>query len=161
MKRITAALAAFFFVGLATLAWSLNLDQNRAFPARFAGTQQVHYYRVTVNFNDPNISTAQQFGTLPAASFIDDVKCEVVTVFNAGTTNVFTLGTTLANANEIVSAADLNEAATGVTGITRGQGRSLTATGDTSLYAKYTQTGGAATTGQVICKITYIPNNDL
>lgn len=159
-NRILGAFVAMFAVALAASAFALNVNQNNDLPARLLGTQQVSYYRVTVNFNDPNISTAQKFGTLPQLSFIDDVKCEVTTAFNAGTTNVFTLGTTT-TATEIVNAGDMSEASTGVTQVTRGWGRGLTASGDTTLYAKYTQTGTAATAGAVTCVIKFIPNNDL
>lgn len=130
-------------------------------PARANTTQQTSYFRKTVNFNDPLIANPRDaFGVLPMGSFIVAVIVEIVVVFNAVTTNVLTFGTTQANANEIVNAADLNEGATGVTAVVRGLGRSLTAAADTPLYAKYTQTGTAATTGQAIITIQFIPNND-
>lgn len=161
-KYLRPIAAAFLLVGaLAVSAVALNVDQNRTFSARVHSTQQTSYYRVTVNFNDPNISTAQQFGALPAGAFITAVKVEVVTLFNAATTNVLTIGTTT-TANEIVNAADINEAATGVTDVTRGLGRSLTTgTSDIPLYAKYTQSGTAATTGQAVIVISFVQNNDL
>ena len=143
-----------------TAAYALNVDQNRTPPVRLNTTQQVGYYRLTVNYNDPNISTAQRFGTLPSGSFITGVFCEVVTAFNAASTNVFTLGTT-STANELVAAGDVTEGTTGIYVASRGLGRSLTASGDTALYAKYTQTGTAATAGVATCVITYIPNNDM
>lgn len=166
MKRIYAALAALLIVGgLLTLApqrSSLALTApkgNTTVATRSNTTQQTSYYRATVNFNDGGIASAIQFGTLPAGSSIVDVQVEIVTVFNAVTTNVLTVGTTT-TATEIVAAADVNELATGVTKVTRGLGQSLTASADTPLYAKYTQTGTAATTGQAIVTIQFIPNND-
>ena len=161
LSRILRPLAvAIVLAGAIGGALALNIDQNRVFPARIHPSQQVHYYRVAVNYNDPNISTAQQFGTLPALASIINVQVDVVTAFNAGTTNVLTIGTTT-TANEIVAAADVNEGATGVTQVTRGYGRSLTASADTALYAKYTQSGTAASAGQAIVTIAYIPNNDM
>lgn len=161
MKRILTATVALGIAAFAAVsALALNIDQNRTFPARISPEQQVHYYRVTVNYSDANISTAQRFGTLPMGSFITDLKCEIVTVFNAVTTNVLTLGTTT-TATELVAAGDVDELTAGVTTVTRGLGRGLTAAADTALYAKYTQTGTAATTGVATCVIAYIPNNDL
>lgn len=165
MNRMKMALVA----GLALLAsiagaLALNQDQTRNFPARLFATQQVHYYRVVVNFNDPNISTAQKFGALPSNAYIQDVQVEIQTAFNAGTTNNLSFGTT-STATELVAVADLTggggaSIGTQVTRINRGLGRSLTASGDTTLFAKYTQTGSAATTGKAVFVITYIPDND-
>ena len=128
-------------------------------PARELPSQTVHTYRATVNYNDPSISSGVQFGSLPASASIVDVQVEIVTAFNAVTTNVLTFGTTT-TATEIVNAGDVNEGATGVTKVTRGLGKSLTASGVTPLYGKYTQTGTAATAGVAIITILYVPNND-
>lgn len=161
MKRMLAALAAFTVFALTGIgALALNVDQNRTIPARLNTTQQVSYYRVTVNFNDPNISTAQRFGTVPIGSFFTDVKCEVVTAFNAVTTNVLTFGTTT-TATELVAAGDVDELTAGVYTATRGLGRGLTAAAEVGLYAKYTQSGTAATAGVATCVFAFIPNNDL
>lgn len=167
MKRIYAAFAALAVVAaLLTMVpqkTSLALTApkgNTTVATRLNTTQQTSYYRATINFSDAGIATGIQFGTLPQGSSIVDVQVEIVTAFNAVTTNVLTIGTTLASANEIVAAADINELATGVTKVVRGLGQSLTATADTGLWAKYTQTGTAATTGQAIVTIQFIPNND-
>lgn len=166
MKRFYAALAALLTVGalfsIAPPQTSLALvapKGNTTVATRLNTTQQTSYYRATVNFNDGGIASAIQFGTLPQGSSIVDVQVEIVTAFNAGTTNVLTFGTTT-TATEIVNGADVNEAATGVTKVTRGLGQSLTASGDTPLYAKYTQTGTAGTAGQAVVVISFVPNND-
>jgi len=135
------------------------LDPNRTFPARNDGFQSVIWQRVTINFNDAGIASAVQFGSIPQDAFIVFVIPDIETVFNAVTTNVLTIGTTQANANELVAAGDVNEAAVGATSVTRGLGRSLTAAGDVGLWAKYTQTGTAATAGRATCVIGYIPPN--
>ena len=75
---------------LALAAFALNVDQNRQVPTRLLITQQVHYYRLTVNFNDPRISTAQKFGRLPSNAFINRVACHVTTAFNASTVGLST-----------------------------------------------------------------------
>ncbi len=129
------------------------------YPARGAHVQNKMYFRKTVNFSDANIGAGVKFGRLPANAFITRVQVEVSTAFNAGTTNVLTFGTST-NANELVAAADINEAATGVTDVTRGLGTSLTAAGEVDLYAKYTQSGTAATTGVATLVLEFATNND-
>lgn len=132
-------------------------------PARQFAMQAVHYFRKVVNFNDANISDATKsnpFGALPINASIQDVQVDVVTAFNAVTTNVLTVGTTTANANEIVAAADVSEAGIADTDVSRARGTILTAAAQVNLYVKYTQTGTAATAGKAIITITFIPDND-
>jgi hypothetical protein len=57
--------------------------------------------------------------------------------------------------NNIVNAGDVNEAVAGVYEATRGLGRSLASAADTTVFAMYTQTGTAATTGQAVILIEY------
>lgn len=124
--------------------------------ARQDPRQVVNTLKKTVNFNDAGIATGVPFDNyLPQNAFIENVLVEIVAVFNAVTTNVLTVGTNGASYNNIVSAADINEAALGVTAVNRGLGRSLTALGDVLPYVMYTQTGTAATTGQAIVVIFY------
>jgi hypothetical protein len=92
---------------------------------------------------------------LPRAAFILNVMTEIVTAFNAVTTNVYTVGTVGAAYNNIVAAGDINPALAGVYTATRGLGRSLTAAAAVLPYAKYTQTGTAATQGQAITVIEF------
>lgn len=124
--------------------------------ARQDPRQVVNTLKKTINFNDAGIASGVPFDNyLPQNAFIENVLVEVVTVFNAGATNVLTVGTNATAYNNIVAAADINEGATGVTQVTRSFGRSLTASGDVLPYAMYAQTGGAATTGQAIVVIFY------
>lgn len=124
--------------------------------ARQDPRQVVNTLKKTVNFNDPGIATGVAFDNyLPQNAFIENVLVEVVAAFNAGTTNVLTVGTNSATYNNIVAAGDVNEAATGVYQVPRSFGRSLTASADVLPYAMYTQTGAAATTGQAIIVIFY------
>lgn len=150
-----------------------------SYAPRQATTQQVNYIRKTVNYNDANIGSAYLFGAIPLNSFILSVDVEVITAFNAATTNVLTFGTTLTNSNELFNSTDLASAnTTGEFSATRGKGRSLTQTataaqagqgggasivtaeGGIGLFAKYAQTGTAATTGKATVVIAYIPDND-
>lgn len=124
--------------------------------ARQDPRQVANTLKKTVNFNDVGIIPGIAFDNyLPQNAFIMRVLCEIVTPFNAVTTNVLTVGTVGATYNNIIAAADVNEAVAGVYDITRALGRSLTAAGDVLPFAQYTQTGGAATTGQAIILIEY------
>lgn len=131
------------------------LDPNRTFPARNDQKQNPLTIRASVNFNDANIATGFQIGTLPQNAVIQDVDVDIATAFNAATTNVLIVGTTLGG-SELVAAGDVNEGATGNTGpITRGRGRALTSAGDVGVYVKYSQTGTAATAGLATITVTY------
>lgn len=132
------------------------LDPNRTFPARNAQNDTIQSIRATFNYNDGMVSAGQQFGTIPQNSEIVGVSVDVITAFNAATTNVLIVGTTLGG-SELVAAADVNEAVTGYTEVNRGLGRSLTVNGDVGVYAKYSQTGTAATAGQATIIIQFRP----
>ena len=128
--------------------------------ARDLGLQAVHYLRKTVNYNDTGIGTADtvKVGRLPAGAFITNTLVRVDTVFNAATTNVLTIGTNAASDNNIVASGDVNEASAITFVCTTGNGLSITS--DTDVYARYTQTGTAATTGKATVVITFAVNND-
>lgn len=163
-RRLGMVVAFLALTVIAALAVT-PYDGSRNFPARQLSTQQVHYYRFVVNFNDPSIGTFQRVGTLPQNAFIENVEVEIVTAFNAATTNTLTVGTTSTSINELVAAGDLtgngtSSLSTQVARVTRAFGRSLTSAADVGIFVKYAQTGTAATTGQAIVIVTYIPNND-
>lgn len=110
----------------------------------------------TTNFNDVGIAVGVAYEQyLPRSAFILRVLTEIVVAFNAVTTNVYTVGTVGAAYNNIVAAGDVNPGAVGVYESTRALGRALTAAADVLPVAKYTQTGGAATTGQAITVIEF------
>jgi hypothetical protein len=96
---------------------------------------------------------------LPAGAQILFATVNIVTPFNAGTTNVLTVGQNSANWNDIVNASDVNEAVAGSTMVLRGA--DLVITTDVQVNYKYTQSGGAATAGQAVIVIAYTPNNDM
>lgn len=85
-----------------------------------------------------------------------ETAAQVVTAFNAATTNVVTLGTDAASANQLLAAGDITEATPGFypTGAATGK---MIVTANTNIYAKYTQTGTAATTGEVRWLIKLTP----
>lgn len=87
------------------------------------------------------------------------VRCwaEVLTVFNAGTTNVLTLGNGV-SASKFLASGDVNEAATGVSP-SGGVGPFTAETVAGTLRATFAQTGTAATTGsaKVYALVTTAP----
>lgn len=164
---MASALIALACAAVYLPANALDVDQTRNIPARQQPGQFTNYYRITVNFSDPRMPTAQKFGRLLRHSFISNVACHVLTAFNAGTTNVFTVGTSLANANEIIDAAtstkSIDETSATYQQITSATslGEAVTSAGDVDLYAKFAQTGTAATAGKLTCIISFIQNNDM
>jgi hypothetical protein len=169
-SKIVHAIAAGVLV-LASIgaAFALTIDQTRNVVARVNTTQQTSYYRITVNFNDANIGSTTSppaFGKLFQHTYITSISCHVLTAFNAVSTNVFTMGTTPTSANELIDAAtstkSIDETSATYQSITSATslGEAQTSAGDVTLYAKYTQTGTAATTGKLTCVVEFIPNND-
>ena len=69
----------------------------------------VHYLRKEVNYNDPGIASGIVIGRLPANAQITQALARVRTTFNAGTTNVLTVGTNAANYDNIFGTADIAE----------------------------------------------------
>lgn len=182
LKLIKAAPVAGFMAFFAVSAvYALNVDQTRIVPARTCQVgQNVCYYRLTINYNDPRIGTGQWFGTLPQNAYILRIDADVTTAFNAATTNLLTLGATAASANEIVADCSTATAcisdhtttiAAGISHLTTAAGLALAITGNTTyqtalngavpLYAKYAQTGTAASTGSVTFVIEYTKNDDM
>ena len=175
LKKAVLALALLGVIGGA--AYALNINQNYIVPYRQMPGQVVNYYRVTINFNDPNISTGQLFGGLPNNAYILAIDVDVTTSFNAAAHNYVTLGVTSANANELVDASTSNGTisttggaiSTGVYHLTAAVGLGIAVTGNSTyqttngvpLYAKYVQTSTAATTGSATFVIAYVPNNNL
>lgn len=100
-----------------------------------------------LNFNTTNVAA----GTLVAFDIDADAThptyvefyAYIDTIFNAGTTNVVTLGSDITTAVNIFAGADIAEGTVG-----SNTPKIIKFTARTKVYMKYTQTGGAATTGQ-------------
>lgn len=125
--------------------------------ARIYHTRQVHYLTKRVTYSDSGIdggSTVKFNAQLPANAFITNAFVDVTTVFNAGTTNVLTVGTNSSTTNNIVAAGDVNEASAQVFAVT-GVGVLDTST-PLDVYVKYTQTGTSATTGAADIVVAYV-----
>jgi hypothetical protein len=126
-------------------------------PARQLHTQQVHYIRKRVRYNDAGISGGVLAGTVPAGAQLLGIHARITTAFNAATTNNLLVGTT-AGGNDIMVTGESLAGATGFKSGTTGQ--AVTFAADTDLYVAYTQTGTAATAGDGYVIITFAPNND-
>lgn len=128
--------------------------------ARQNAVQMLHYLRFTVNYNDVNIATGVNKQWLPKGALIISTDVYVGTAFNAGTTNTLSVGTVGDTATDIVNAQTV-----GTTGLTTGIAPTGAALGplpaDKQVVASFAQTGTAASAGQAIVVIKYVPNNDL
>jgi hypothetical protein len=133
-----------------------NTSLNTVQPARNIGYGVVQAITATVAFNTLGIGTADtvKVGTLPAGAQVLETIVRVTAVFNAATTNVLTVGTSSGSNADFVGAAAVNEGATGTTVVLTANDLAIAA--DTPIYAKYTQTGTAATTGAAVITITYV-----
>ena len=169
-NNLKKAGAALLIVALSAMAaFAINVDQTRTVPKRLFNSQQTHYWRFTVNYNDPRISTApQQFAALGSLGYVSRILCDVTTAFNAGTTNQFGIYTTATSPNGAfvaptgASTATPTLSSATIQDLTTAAGLGLggTSGGDVQLYAMYGQSGTAATAGAMTCIIEFEPNND-
>lgn len=169
-NRLLGVLALLGLIAASGVAFALTSPPS--YPARQLPLQVTQTFRKTVNFNDANIATGVKFGALPQGVYITGIRCFVTTAFNAGTTNVLAIGTTAAGsdilAGGVTANTNCNPASTGNQPLDSAAGIGMTVTAGTptgstggfDLFVRYTQTGTAATTGQVTYVISYVPNND-
>lgn len=128
-------------------------------PVRVLTQQQVHCLRLAVAYNTGGVGTGVKFkNAVPANVFITGIWVRILTGFNAGTTNVLTVGQNGTSYNDMVNSGDVDETVVATTIVTRGIGLVLTA--DTDITVMYTQTGTAATAGSAEVVIQYVPNID-
>lgn len=125
-------------------------------PVRQDPRQVANTLKKRFQFNTANISTGVAFdNSLPMGAVILAVYVEIITLFNAVTTNVITVGTNATTYNNLVNAADVNEGAVATTQVLRGIGGSILRAAELTPYITYTQTGTAATTGDAEVTIVY------
>lgn len=172
-NRLVGAISA-LMVAFVTVPLAVALTIPFSEPARIFNTEQTHYFRKTINFNDANILVGYKFGALPPGTFITSIKCYVTTVFNAGTLNSLAIGTTAAGsdilAGGVTAGTNCVTSTAGFQSITAAVGLGMTAataaasptgsTGGFDLFTKYSPTGTAPTAGTVTIIIEYAPNND-
>ena len=117
----------------------------------------VHYLRKEVNYNDPGIASGIVIGRLPANAQVTQAVARVRTTFNAGTTNVLTVGTNAANYDNIFGTADIAEGSAGNNAAPLANLQEVLTEAD--VFVKYAQTGTAATQGKAVIHIAYTVNN--
>ena len=100
-------------------------------------------YAGSIKFNSTGASTGVKLCELPANVVITRVTAVVKTAFNAGTTNVLTVGTN-DDVDDILGTSDVTEGTAGVYAVNKFVEYSTAKT----VKAKFTETGTAATTGE-------------
>ena len=108
----------------------------------------------SVAFDTADIGSGIAIGTMPINAKFLSAAITITTVFNAGTTNILTVGIS-ASGTEIANDSESDADATGIKDLTRMFALNPLASART-IYAKYAQTGGAATTGQAYIVITFV-----
>lgn len=109
-------------------------------------------------FNTAGIAAGVKMMTIvasPTKPVLLEVFAEVITAFNAVSTNVVTVGTD-ATANQLLAAADITEGTPGFYPASNATVKKRLIA-DTDIYLKYTQTGTAATTGEALVYFRLTP----
>lgn len=179
MKSFIRALAVVAFaalgIGLADAQTTTNFGNNaNKVPPRAGIDPQVHFIRTLFTFQSCVLSSGScvvKFtnAALPYNAIVLRVTAVVYTAFNSGTSDALSVGTTSANANEIVASSTSLIHAAGFGAATVAStspgaiGGGATQTGDDggfNLFAKWTSVGTAPTAGVADIVIEYIPGTD-
>ena len=122
--------------------------------ARQFHTQQVHYLRTLMNYNDADIG-GRKIGTIPAGSNILRTNTVASTAVNYATPATLSVGFSAAAATDLVNATSVISATANV--VTQApSGKALLAS-DTDIYVTLAGTGTAATAGVVEVIVEYAP----
>lgn len=105
------------------------------------GVEQM-FYAGKVNFNDTGVATGVKLCDLPANIVVTRAVAIVKTAFNAGTTNVLTVGAN-DDIDDILGSSDITEGTAG----TYNKQTFAEYSKKKTVKAKFTQTGTAATAG--------------
>jgi len=117
---------------------------------RVLHTQQVHYFRKRVTYNEAGIAAGVYIGTVPAGAMLVALNVRVTTAFN-GTSPALNVGTTPTGVEVFTDAAGAGARSPTIP--------NLAFANDTDLYVSSAATG-APTTGLGDVLIAYAPNND-
>lgn len=110
------------------------------------------FYAGTVKFDTEGISEGVKICDIPEGLIFTKAVAKVKTAFNAATTNVLTVGFET-DKNELLGTSDVTEGTAGI------YTKELWVEGgsNNAIYAKYTQTGTAATTGEAEIYLMVVP----
>jgi hypothetical protein len=131
-------------------------------PVRHPEDTGVAYIRRTVSLAElsaPPTSAGVPIGALEAGSIPLAAHVYIETAFNAATTNVLDVGTSGTPAGAIPSATVI-AGTIGYKTSSTGALAGIPLATDQVIYAKYSQTGTAATTGKAVISITFLPKRD-
>jgi hypothetical protein len=117
------------------------------------GSNPVEAIYAVVNYNDAGIDSGVAIGTMPEGAKILMTHVNIQTVFNAATTNNLTIGVS-ALGSELAANTDSVAGVAGLKSIVRGHTQNPLGA-DRTIYARYAQTGAAATTGKAYIVILY------
>ena len=111
-------------------------------------------YAGTIKFDTTGASTGVELCKLPANVAIVKATAVVKTAFNAGTTNVLTVGAN-SDIDDILGESDVTEGTAGVYAVNK----FVEYTTAKTIKAKFTETGTAATTGEadIYIEVSSIP----
>jgi hypothetical protein len=129
--------------------------------ARRYHQSMTHYLYREVAFNTPGIASANtvEVGTLPQGAQVLATSIAVTTAFNAGSTNVLVVGIDTDD-DALVAAGGVDETAVGVTRVVPATLAGKVAPSSNEIvYARYTQTGTAASAGAATIVVEYVVNN--
>ncbi len=128
--------------------------------ARELPSQQIHYLRKTIDFNDDGSEVT--VGWIPnGALIIQPISgVHVVTAFDAGTTNTLNIGADDGNDDPDEFATLIALGTVGFVAVDEGATGVFRMTEDTEITASVVLTGTAATAGEAEVVIAYIPDND-
>lgn len=127
------------------------------------GTRQgsaVVTHSYPISFDTLGISSGVKVDTIEASAFAPvqvEVSLQVITAFNAVTTNVLTAGTN-STATQWLGSGDVTEGTPGYYPASNAVAK-FRLTADTDIYVKYTQTGTAATTGAAVLIVREFTEN--
>jgi hypothetical protein len=168
---LAGTVAGLMIAGAITPSIVSALTIPATFSPRFFQDQMVHYWRITLQFPicPNNAATCKlKVGALPYNAAVLRITSVTNTAFNSVTSDGVTLGTTQANANEIMSAAlsiHTQGLASGTVLATAssatGNGATQTgADGGFDLWLAYTSAGGVASAGNAAVVVEYVSPND-
>lgn len=130
-------------------------------PSSYPADTGVQYIRRSVTFDSSLLTSTLgiPIGAIPAGAIIDSLDANIETAFNAGSTNVLTVGSSATPAGIGASASII----AGTAGYKRGLTGALCGTplaADTIIYAQYSPTGTAGTAGKAEFVVKFYPKRE-
>lgn len=136
----------------------MTTSLNTGVSARDAGENQVHYLRKRITFAD--VATTVTVGKLPAGAAVTGGGIQIITAFNATTTNVANVGYIGATTNASAYATALTTAAVGLIVLDElAATTNIQGTVEHTVTVAPTETGAASTAGVADVIIQYVTNS--